>query len=346
MSIQELRLDASSIFGVLDPRALSGEYVSRRILETVREAAQKSGGEVRVDDATTLIAARQMEQVLADVLRDDFGPRWSVDYIPIGPFGVSAWARSYIQTRITRRGMVDWVTSANMPWLDADAQEISRRIRTFGGKIGWSWFDMQQAMHAGARISDEKAFAAREAAEEGRDQVLLLGDSGLPSGGGLVSTGFINDSTVPRISIGGGTWASKTPDQLLADVRTIMTTHRVQTRRSYRADTMLLPEAQYSDLEMRRLTDSDISVRKFILDNVEELQTIAPLPQLQGAGLAGADRGILYSKNPRIVRGVVPQPFNFLNPQFIDLKTTVFGVERIVGTEWVRPLGGLYFDGV
>src|SRR5262245_16414147 len=103
----------------------------------------------RADAVDSMIAARDLEQILSEVLRDVYGPRYGAQYVPVGSFGIAPWANTYIQKRITRQGLIDYVTTADMPWVNVSTTEISHKLYTLGGQFGWSWFEMQAAQYAG-----------------------------------------------------------------------------------------------------------------------------------------------------------------------------------------------------
>ncbi len=312
-----------------------------QMVETVR-----ADGVSRNDAVDSMLAARDVEQVLAEVMRDVFGPRYSERYIPIGGFGVAPWARRYIQKRITRRGLIDYVTSADMPWINVDMQEITRAIRSLGAQWGWSWFEMQEAQFAGTTLDTELAMATREGAEDTKDLILLQGDAGLPKGLGFIPTGLINDLDIPIVAPGTGGWATATADAIIADISGFFVTARTQSRRAEDFDTLLIPEVQFGRLETLQVPNTSVSVRTWILANIAELTSIEVLPILAGAGVGAVDRAILYARTDRVLRGVVPLDFSFIAEEMARLRLDVWGVMRLVGLEIRRPFGMLYADGV
>lgn len=302
----------------------------------------------RGDAVNTLIASRDMEQVLAEVLRDSYGPRYSANYIPIGPYGVDAWAERFIQKRITRQGLIDYVNSADMPTGEASMQEITHKLYTLGGKAEMSWFEMQSANYAGTNVMQEKLMERREAAEDAKDMILLRGDSGLPKGGGFINFGLINHPDIPRAAVGTGNWdnGTTTAAQIIADIQGLVVLHRTQSRRSEVADTLLVPESQYAVLESMQVPNTNMTVRSWLLANVAGLNTIDPLPELLLAGNSSTDRCILYSKNDRVLRGILPMDFGFITEEVSKLRTYVWGVMRLVGLVIQKPFAMVYGDGI
>ena len=54
----------------------------------------------------------------------------------------------------------------------------------------------------------------------------------------------------------------------------------------------------------------------------------------------------MYARNERVVRAVIPLPFQFINPEEYQLQTVIYGIERLAGVEVRRPFGMLYIDGI
>jgi hypothetical protein len=291
-NLQTIDIDAFRGDGSAHLPAVTSARLKRQIERMV--ATARSDGAYRADAVDSIIASRDVEQVLAEVLRDDFGPRYSAQYIPIGSFGVSPWAERYIQKRITPRGLLDYVTSADMPNVSVDMQEVPHSLSTMGGKFGWSYFEMQQAQFANAPLSNELAVALREAAEQTKDAIFLSGDSILPKGGGRISAGLINHPDVSIAAPVTGTWSTPaTVAQIIADVMALVVQGREQTRRAETLDTLLLPEAQYGILESTQVPNTNMNIRSWLLANIAGLTSIDPLPQLSTAGATGGSRAIL-----------------------------------------------------
>src|SRR5688500_11436971 len=112
----DFRVDGQDFQIAGDKVSLSHEAFSRAFRNACSRLAARLADDAgkRFDSASTLIAARDLEQVMAEALRDVFGPRYGERYVPTGSYGVMPWMTSYIQKRITRKGLLDYVTSASM----------------------------------------------------------------------------------------------------------------------------------------------------------------------------------------------------------------------------------------
>jgi hypothetical protein len=320
-------------------------FADPAVFGAMLEQSRADAAEFRVDAVDTLIPSRNVEQILAEVLRDEFGPRYSSRYIPIGPFGVQPWADRFIQLRYTRQGMLDYVFSADMPTGDVTGQEITHKLYTLGGKVEMSWFEQQTANYAGVNVMGEKLMERREAAEDTKDTILISGDGPLQKSG-YIAFGLINHPDVPVAAPTTGNWATATAAQIITDVQDLVVLHRQQSRRLEQPDTLLLPEAQYAILESTQVPNTNMTIRSWLLANIAGLTTIDVLPELAGAGAAGADRALLYSKNDRVLRGILPMDFSFIAEEVSKMRTYIWGVMRMVGLVIKKPFAMVYADGI
>lgn len=326
----------------------------RWAMDSARANAEASQGGKRFDDAHSLIAKRSLEQLMAEVIETKQRPHYAGRVMQVGSFGIAPWVDSFIQERITYSGLAGYVDSGNMPEATAHSEEIPRKLYTLGDKFSWSWFDMQRAAQAGVPLRDRRARAARRAAENAQEIILIEGDGGAVSGtaipnrgAGYISTGFVNDPTVPTTSAVTGNWGTTaTADQIIGDVQAFLAVYRAQSQRHFVANKLALPEVEFTRIETLRVGDTGVSVKKYLLDNIEGLDDIVMVPALETAGTGATTRAVFYSDSVDVVRGVVPMPFGFLAPMVMGFMTEVAGVIRIGGCEIREPTGMLYIDGI
>lgn len=338
-------LDGTSFAGAT-AQGLAPEVVVDRLRTLVRNVYRANVDDAQVADAHSVVSIRNVEQLLAQTLKTEFAPRYASADMPIGSYGVRPFARTYLQRIMTRRGMLDYVTSADMPMTDVEASEVSRNVYTVGGKVGWSYFELEEARTGGQALNSEKLEALSEIAEDTRDEILLRGDGRLKRNG-LIPTGFYNDPQVP-VAPSGQTFEqlySTSPTNVINAVLEHLKQQTKAVADRYPADTLLLPTDAFQVLLRPRGEGTDTSLRNWLLTNTP-LTTIASRPMLEGMGDSDTDRAILYRKNERIVRGVVPLPFQPLPPETRLLQTEIMVFERIAGCEIRLPAGVLYVDGV
>src|SRR3954468_13669570 len=214
--------------------------------------------------------------------------------------------------------------------------------------------ELGRAMQLGINLQADKGNAARRAAEEFIDKVSMFGDT-TKGYAGLVNNAVVTPGVPAATGTGSATtFASKTPDNVLADVNGVITGMFTGTVGAEMADTLLLPYTQLLDISTRRIdTVNQTTIREWIeRNNVYTRQTGQPLTirgvwGLETAGSGSTGRLVAYRRDPSVVVLYEPMPFQFLQAwQQGPLKFEVPGIMRISGVEVRRTKAFRYLDGI
>jgi hypothetical protein len=219
----------------------------------------------------------------------------------------------------------------DLPNIDVNAKEITRKVYGEGAAFGYSLQDVRAAAFANKPLVQRKADAARRQMLQLENKIAFHGNSaqGVP---GTDIPGFINAPNTTSVTIpDGGTadtrWieddgtALKTPDQIIADVCLMSTTVRDTTNGVETPNTLLLPEAQYGHITCTpRSSTSDTTIAEFILKSNAWIQEIIPTYNLKdsapvNAAYEGEDCMILYDKSSDKLTLEIPQDVEFLPVQ-------------------------------
>lgn len=200
----------------------------------------------------------------------------------------------------------------DFPKVDIGGTELTRKIYDIGVAYGYSIREIQRAALAGLDLESRRAKAARRAIEEKMSSIALSGDTNhnIP---GFISYPGITEYTVPATGTGvTKTWSTKTADQIIVDLYGILNTISEGTYGKERANTILLPLAQYDLIRQTRASAySDKSIFTYFLENNPGV-TIDWLKELDGAGASDTDRFMAYVKDPMHVTWEVPTMFEQL----------------------------------
>jgi hypothetical protein len=218
--------------------------------------------------------------------------------------------------------------------------------------------ELAQAMMMNIPLRDDKANAARRAAEEMIDRVAMAGDTA-KNIFGITNSPLVTAGTAPADGTGSATtFASKTVQQVLRDINTVLTGQFVSTYGAEMADTLLLPYQTLIDLSTRTLVDqaggnANTTLLQFIeQNNIRTRLTGQPLLirgawNLDTAGAGATRRIVAYRRSPEVAVLYIPMPFRFLDPwQQGPIRFEVPGIFRISGVEVRRPEAMRYLDGV
>lgn len=216
-------------------------------------------------------------------------------------------------------------------------------------------YNLQELAHAqayGIRLTDERADAARRKYEQFIDNLAFLGRAKLGMSG-LVNTSSVTALTAANGAAGTATWATKTPDEILADVNRVLGAIFTASNGIEQADTVLLDQDSYALIATKRL---DATMTTTVLEHIQRANiytirtgrplTIRAVFGLETAGAGGSRRMVAYRRAPDVVKMHVPMPLRWLQAEQRLLKFEVPGIFRTGGVEWRRPGAGRYLDGI
>jgi hypothetical protein len=260
------------------------------------------------------------------------------------------WAESITYFYMDGRAIAKFVgtKSLDVPIAEIGTEKITVPVEL--GATGYEYSDeeLRQAIYLNRDLAQSKANMARRAYEELAQTVGMTGDTAhnLP--------GFINNVNVTAVSVvnpGSGTeWVNKTADQIIFDVNDLFGDIFADTLQVERADTLLLPTAQWNYIAATpRATNSDQSILKWLVANSPFLKSeddVIPTPEMNAAGAGGTDRMMAYTKDSDKVIMHIPMPLRFTEPQRKGLGYQIPGQFKLGGVEFRYPGSARYADGI
>lgn len=216
--------------------------------------------------------------------------------------------------------------------------------------------DARQYRHGfNSDLSNDLGRAGRKACENLVESSVIFGNDAI---------GFrpwINYPGITRVNApagaGGDTeWATKTPEEILADVNYMLNAQWEGTRTLYLGTDIFLPMAQYSILVERPMVIGGVGVAQSIMSYMQSNNLVSkvrgrelkfhPSRYLSDAGAAGASRMILMDRDPE--NQAMPWPLDFtLNQPVAEPLAAAWYAEQKFGSYHVRQPGSmLYMDGI
>jgi hypothetical protein len=241
--------------------------------------------------------------------------------------------------------------------ISLDIGKTTHPLFLWGTELKYTIPELESAMKLGRPIDQQKYTGMRLKHQMDIDEMVYVGD--IP----LNYPGMLNSSQITPINVsvgtGGGTaWTTKTPDEILADVNTLVTATWQTSAWAAIPDRLLLPPAQYSYTVSQKVSNAgNVSILRFLEENNLADQNggslkILPAKWLIGMGVGGTpgvvgtvDRMVCYSKDRERIR--YPMTLLMRTPlqyESIYHKTTYFG--RLGVMEFVYPETVGYADGL
>lgn len=305
------------------------------------------------------------ESQLAHIERQVYAKKYPfIQYRRLVPISTTAnqWADSITHYSMDKVGEAKWFAANSNSVPLADIERDQHNVAVHMAAIGYEYNEEELAramMVPGQQLPAEKAMAARRVSEEYIDDVVLRGNADFGWNGLINSDSIVTVVNAPDGAAGTTGWSTKTPDEIIKDVNTLVTGIYETTKQTEMADTLLLPISLYTDIVTRRLTDSNaMTLHDFIMKaNVYKAETGSDLKIMTVRGLEAAgptkastdttNRIVAYRKDREVLKLHMPMPHRFLPIwRTGPLVYTVPGIFRLGGLEIRLPQAIRYMDGV
>ena len=249
---------------------------------------------MRLDDKESAFFDRELVSIKTKTYDAKLAELKGLSLIPISTDAGSG-ANEIVYRRYRGVGFAKIIAdyAKDFPRVDVFGEEASVKVKGIGDSYGYSIKEIRASQRAGKNLDTRRATTARRAHDEMMNKMALKSD---PVNGYKWSyIDYPNYRSYLQADGTGNskTWGSKDVDKILRDINAMVDTVMVPTSGREIPDTLLLPLAQYNDLANRRLTNTDRTLIRYILDNNPHIKRIEWLTELKGAGASGADRAIV-----------------------------------------------------
>lgn len=241
--------------------------------------------------------------------------------------------------------------------ISLDIAKIPHPLRPWGMELKWTVLELESAARLGRPIDQQKFAGLQLKHQMDTDEQVYYGDT-LTGDTGLVNATGVSYSNVANGATGFPQWTTKTPDEILADFNTALTTAWANAGWAVVPGRVMIPPNQYGLLATGKVSAAgNLSILSYVLENNLLARTgqkkleIYPAKWLIGAGSGGTigtvsvDRMVVYTKDVDRVR--FPMTLLQRTPVQYDSiyqKSTYFG--RLGVLEVVYPETLYYSDGI
>lgn len=247
--------------------------------------------------------------------------------------------------------------ATDLPRADVHGKPTVAIVKSLGASYGYSVQEMRASRYAGKSLDAKKAESARYQLDNLLNKIVWRGDeeSGLM---GVLSDG----QDIPLYTIDAGTdsgnttWLEKTADEILADINGMQKQVAKVTKNVERPDTLCVPADVYIDISTRRIDDTAVTVRSFLLEHAPYLKDIISTAELNSDSVdtnpyaadddTGAGVAFLFTNDARKLSVENPMPFMQHALQIENLETKVPCECRTAGVIVYYPLSALIAVGV
>lgn len=239
-----------------------------------------------------------------------------------------------------------------------DIAKVPHQLTPWGMELKYTILELESAAKLGRPIDQQKYEGLQLKYQMDVDEQVYIGDTSLGVTG-LINNSLVTPQPVANGAAGSPQWINKTPNEILSDVNTALTTVWANSAWAVVPERLLLPPAQFGYISTQLISlAGSVSILKYIQDNNLLTTTgrgkleILPCKWLIGGGAGGTignpsttNRMVVYTKDKKRVR--FPMTLLQRTPIQYDSiyhKTTYFG--RLGAVELVYPETMGYFDGI
>lgn len=311
---------------------------------------------MRFDDAedASVFFARELDYIKAQSYDVEYPEFSALSLFPISN-EVNPGAETVTYYSYDKTGLAKIISnySTDLPRADAKGKPTTAFVKSVGDSYGYSVQEMRASRMAGKSLDVRKAEAARYSVDYLLNKIAWAGDEENGLIGVLSPNNDIPLYTVPTGEAGTTDWASKTADEILADINGMQKQVARVTKNVERPDTLAVAADVYIDISTRQIPNTGYTVLKFILENAPYLKSVVPAAELQAdAGetnpysAEGKNVAFLFKKDARKLSIEHPLPFYQYPLQAKGLEIEVPCEARTAGAIIYYPLSALIAVGV
>lgn len=257
-----------------------------------------------------------------------------------------------------KTGMAKLISNyaTDLPRADVMGKPTTAIIKSVGDSYGYSIQEMRASRMAGKSLDVRKGESARYQIDRLNNQIAWAGDAATGLMGVLSKENDIPLYPMPNGAKSKTDWASKSPQEIMADINGMQKQVAAVTKNVERPDTLVLPSDVFIDISTRQIENTGYTVKRFIEENAPYLKSIISAAELQAdspdTNPYGADNGtgqniaLLFKNDPRKMTIENPMPFYQYPVQPKGLEVVIPCEARTAGAIIYYPLSLLIAVGV
>ncbi len=304
-------------------------------------------GDDRMDDKFSSVLSRELEHIKSRTFDIKYPALKARQFIPMGDQAPPG-ADTITYRQWDEYGMAKIIANYadDLELVNALVEEFSSKVHTIGKAYEFSRLDLMRMVESGNRLDFRLAVAARNAMENGIEQIAAFGAIGTNSSGGL--TGLLNNPNIPTVAPVTGTWASATPAQILEDMNTLVGSIVTTTKEVHLPDTLILDQNSLQLIAQTPIgVDNQTTILRSFLANNPYIQAIDSWTLLEFADGAGTGPRIMaFKRDTEVMSLEVPMEFDQLPPEARNLAFIINCMGRVGGVIVYYPLALAYMDGI
>ena len=315
-------------------------WIDAWIEKAAKMAAEKVGTS-RQDASYTSMFARELEHLMTRSFDVKYPELRAKLLIPVNN-SVPTGADSVVYSQYDQFGeaSVGGNYSDDINLVNTNGRQFTQPIVPIKDAYEISIQDLRASAMTGKDLPTRMISTCRRVIEQKIDDIVATGAADFG-----IATGLLNDAAIPTVAEVTGAWASATPEQIIGDVLKLWGSIGTLTNNVHLPNTLVLPTSLWYTLSAR-CTSSDLSVIKWLEQNLDGLTLITQWYKLNTADAGGAERMMAYQRSPETAEIIMSQEFEQFEPQWENLAMKVPCHARTAGINIYYPKAFAYMDDI
>ena len=311
-------------------------------------------------DAAAVFFARELDYIKSKTYDKQYPEFTALQMFPV-THDVPEGAESFTYYGYEKTGFAKIISNyaTDLPRVDIKGEAKTGYVKGIGDSFGYNIQEMRASRLAGKSLDTRRGESARYHIDRLTNTIAWRGDKANKLIGILS-----DDNGIPVMALTHGatsnatSWLKKLADEIIEDVKDALTLMDDTTQHVEVPDTLGLPSDVYTALGLRRIEGTDVSVLKYLKDNLPEIEfkscpelnstaTLTnPYAAAKGATTPGQGVGILYKYDADKLSVEIPMPFLQHPAQYENLEVKIPCESRVAGAVIYYPMSAMIIVGL
>ena len=246
----------------------------------VNDGVLRRVGRASVQDSTLAYFVNQLENLDKKLYEPLVEVSWGRDIKLRSGITMSNESTSFIRSTLAGPGTLknsSGSSGGNMPWIgpetsaipgvQVNGQKITTPLRLLARELSYTSVELDRSQLTGQSIDTQQMDALNTLYQMNTDQMVYIGSTDVGAVG-LFNSSEVTAGAVANGLSGSPLWANKTPDEIVADVNTLLTGAWAASGYAVCPSELRLPPAQFSYIASQKVSSAgNVSILKYIQDN-------------------------------------------------------------------------------
>lgn len=321
-------------------------------------ASIASGPRMNFDDAeeASIFFARELDYVKSQSYDVEYPEFTALKMFPMSS-EVDEGAETVTYYSYDKVGLAKIISNyaTDLPRADVKGKPTTAIIKSIGDSYGYSIQEMRASRMAGKSLDTRKAESARYQIDYLNNKIAWYGDKETGLKGVLSEDNDVPVYVLATGESGSTSWASKTADEILADITGMLKQMATITKKVEKPDTIALSSDAYIEIQNKRIDGTATTLLTYIKENIPDIKEIVSCPELDAdstdtnpyaAETDGQSVMLLFKNDARKLTIENPLPFMQYPIQTQGLEVVVPCEARTAGAMIYYPMSMLIAVGV